>query len=72
MPGFSTWRRMANLTWSDVVIIGAVATVGFTLVSYWFSGVMNRRNWSWQVKPKAKGAAEGGSTAPRLDGQAKP
>jgi hypothetical protein len=43
---------MANLTWGDVVIIGAVATVGFTLVSYWFSGIMNRRNWSWQVKPK--------------------
>jgi hypothetical protein len=63
---------MANLTWGDVVIIGAVATVGFTLVSYWFSGVMNRRNWSWQVKPKAKGSPEGGSTAPRLDGQAKP
>lgn len=47
---------MANLSWPDVVIIGAVATVGFTLVSYWFSGVMNRRNWSWQVKPKAKKA----------------
>jgi hypothetical protein len=63
---------MANLTWSDVVIIGAVATVGFTLLSYWFSGVMNRRNWSWQVKPKAKGGPEGGSTSPRPDGQAKP
>ena len=62
---------MANLTWSDVVIIGAVATVGFTLLSYWFSGVMNRRNWSWQVKPKAKGPA-GGSLEPRPDGPAKP
>lgn len=63
--------RMANLTWSDVVIIGAVATLGFTLLSYWFSGVMNRRNWSWQVKPKAKGPAAG-SSEPRPDGPAKP
>lgn len=63
---------MANLTWSDVVIIGAVATVGFTLLSYWFSGVMNRRNWSWQVKPKAKGGPAAGSTSPRPDAPAKP
>lgn len=49
---------MANLGWTDVVIIGAVGAVGFTLVSFWFSGVMNRRNWSWQVKPKAKKAGE--------------
>lgn len=47
---------MANLTWADVVIIGVVGCLGFTLVSYWFSGLMNRRNWSWQVKPKAKKA----------------
>ncbi|MFA5944682.1 MAG: hypothetical protein WC876_09475 [Candidatus Thermoplasmatota archaeon] len=60
---------MANLTWSDVVIIGAVATVGFTLLSYWFSGVMNRRNWSWQVKPKAKAPV---ASAPRPDAPAKP
>lgn len=45
---------MANLSWGDVVIIGAVVFVGFTLLSFWFSGVMSRRNWSWQVKPKAK------------------
>jgi hypothetical protein len=45
---------MANLSWPDVVLIGAVGTVGFALVSYWFSGVMTRRNWSWQVKPKPK------------------
>lgn len=43
---------MANLSWPDVVLIGAAGCIGFTLVSYWFSGVMNRRNWSWQVKPK--------------------
>ena len=43
---------MADLTWGDVVIVGAVATVGFTLVSYWWSGVMNRKGWSWQVKAK--------------------
>ena len=62
---------MANLSWPDVVWIGVVGCLGFTLLSYWFSGVMNRRNWSWQVKPKAKGP-EGGSTAPRLDAPTKP
>lgn len=45
---------MANLNWTDVVLIGAAGCIGFTLISYWFSGVMNRRNWSWQIKPKAK------------------
>ena len=49
---------MANLSWTDVVIIGAVGCVGFTLLSYWFSGVMNRRNWSWQVKPRSKKPGE--------------
>jgi hypothetical protein len=49
---------VANLSWPDVVIIGAVAMLGFTLLSYWFSGVMNRKNWTWQVKPKAKKAAD--------------
>lgn len=49
---------MANLSWTDVVIIGVVVFVGFTLLSFWFSGVMSRRNWSWQVKPKAKKAGE--------------
>jgi hypothetical protein len=44
---------VANLTWGHVVLIGGVATVGFTLVSYWWSGVMSRKGWSWQVKPKA-------------------
>lgn len=43
---------MADLTWGDVVLIGGVATVGFTLVSYWWSGVMARKGWSWQVKAK--------------------
>ena len=59
---------MANLSWTDVVIIGAVGCVGFTLLSYWFSGVMNRRNWSWQVKPKARkpgdSDAQAGSVKP--------
>lgn len=53
---------MAGLTWADVVIIGAVATVGFTLLSYWYSGVMAKRNWSYQVKPKAKRAGEASAT----------
>ncbi len=42
---------MADLTWLDVVIIGAVATVGFSLLSYWFSGVMERKRWNLQVRP---------------------
>ncbi len=45
---------MADLTWTDVLIIGGVATVGFTLVSYWWSGVMSRKGWSWQVRSKPK------------------
>lgn len=49
---------MANLSWPDVVVVGAVGMLGFTLLSYWFSGVMNRRNWSWQVKPRARKPGE--------------
>jgi hypothetical protein len=49
---------MANLTWWDVVLVGLVGMLGFTLLSYWFSGIMNRRNWSWQVKPKPKKPAD--------------
>ena len=45
---------MANLDWGDVLWISAVATVGFTLFSYWFSGLMSRRGWSWQVKAARK------------------
>jgi len=45
---------MADLTFGDVLIIGGVATVGFTLLSYWFSGVMGRRGWSWQVRSQPK------------------
>ena len=62
---------MGNLTWTDVVLIGLVGMVGFTLLSYWFSGIMNRRNWSWQVKPKAKKPGQPpvqpGSLKPGLD-----
>jgi hypothetical protein len=63
------WCPVANLSWTDVVIIGAVVFVGFTLLSFWFSGVMSRRNWSWQVKPKAKkaGEAQAGSVEPKLE-----
>ena len=43
---------MADLTWGDVVLVGVVATAGFTLLSYWWSGVMARKGWSWQVKAK--------------------
>ena len=51
---------MATLTWTDVVVIGLVATVGFTLLSFWYSAVMTRRSQSWQVKPR-KPKAEPGS-----------
>jgi hypothetical protein len=43
---------MAGLTWWDVVLIGLVATVGFTLLSYGYSLWMAKRNVSYQVKPK--------------------
>lgn len=43
---------MATLTWADVVLVGLVATVGFTLLSYGYSWWMARRNVSYQVKPK--------------------
>lgn len=49
---------MATLNWLDVVLIGIVATVGFTLLSYWYSAVMARRNVSYQVKPKPAKKAE--------------
>jgi hypothetical protein len=55
---------VASLTWGDVVIIGAVACVGFTLLSFWFSGVMSRRNWSWQVRPKKPDGAKVSATVP--------
>jgi hypothetical protein len=62
---------VGNLTWPDVVIIGALGMLGFTLLSYWFSGIMNRRNWSWQVKPKPKKPSDAniqaGSQKPGLE-----
>jgi hypothetical protein len=45
---------VANLTFGDVLLIGGVATVGFTLLSWWFSGLMANKNWSLQVKGRAK------------------
>ena len=63
------WRSVANLSWTDVVLIGAVIFLGFTLLSFWFSGVMSRRNWSWQLKPKTKKAGDptAGSVEPKLE-----
>jgi hypothetical protein len=49
---------VANLTFGDVLVIGGVATVGFTLLSWWFSGLMANRNWSLQVRAKAKPGTE--------------
>lgn len=51
---------MATLTWGDVVIIGLVAFVGFTLLSYWVSAAMAKRSITGQLKgkpPKPKDAA---------------
>ncbi len=45
---------MADLTWSNVLLIGGVATFGFMFLSFWWSGIMARRGWSWQVKAKPK------------------
>lgn len=53
---------MADLTWGDVVLIGVVASVGFTLLSFWFSGIMSRRGWNWQAKAKPKKPREEGPT----------
>ncbi len=47
---------MADLTWGDVVIVGGVAAVGFTLLSFWFSGLMNRKDWTFQVRRKKRNA----------------
>lgn len=43
---------VADLQWADVVIIGAVVTVGFTLLAFAYSALMSKRNWTYQVKPK--------------------
>jgi len=43
---------VATLSWFQVVLIGLVATVGFTLLSYGYSWWMAKRNVSYQVKPK--------------------
>lgn len=61
VPEAFPYAAMATLTWADVVIVGLVAFVGFTLVSYWLSAWMARRNISGQVKgkpPKPKGAQQ--------------
>lgn len=43
---------MADLQWGDVVIIGVVITLGFTFLSYAYSALMSKRNWTYQVKSK--------------------
>lgn len=46
---------MASIEWpGDILLISGIATVGFILLSYWFSAVMSKRGWSWQVKAKPK------------------
>ncbi|MGB0652566.1 MAG: hypothetical protein ACPGQL_05150 [Thermoplasmatota archaeon] len=49
---------MADLTFAQVLIIGGVATLGSLLLSYWFSGVMTRKNWTFQVRKKPKKKAK--------------
>lgn len=54
-----TWPAVAELEWGAVVLVGLIAFVGFSLLSYWVSAWMSRRNISGQVKgkpPKAKDA----------------
>jgi hypothetical protein len=60
---------MADLTWSDVLIIGGVATLGFMFLSFWWSGIMSRRGWSWQIKSKPK-KRDQKAAAPRNDARA--
>lgn len=46
---------MANLEWpGDVLLIAGVGSVALILLSYWFSAVMSKRGWSWQVKARPK------------------
>lgn len=46
---------MANLDWpGDILIVSGIATAAFVFLSYWFSAVMSRRNWSLQVKSRPK------------------
>ena len=54
---------MATLTWGDVVIIGLVAFAGFSLLSYWCSAWMARRNVTGQLKGKPPKKKEAGVAA---------
>ncbi len=62
---------MADLQWLDVVLIGVVITLGFTLLSFAYSGLMSKRNWTYQVKPKPAKKPESAG-APPADGPAPP
>lgn len=48
---------MADLTFRDVLIIGGVAFVGFTLLFYAFSVIMVKKGWTWQAKNRPPKAA---------------
>lgn len=46
---------MADLEWpGEILIVAGVATVALTLLSFWFSGVMAKKGWSWQIRSKPK------------------
>jgi uncharacterized protein (DUF2062 family) len=53
--------RVADLAFRDVLIVSLVASVAFTLLFYWFSAVMMRRNWSYQVRQKPGGGKAKGA-----------
>lgn len=46
---------MASLEWpGEILLVAGVATLAFILISFWFSGLMAKRGWSWQVRSKPR------------------
>ncbi len=42
---------MAALEWpGEILMVAGIATLGFLLVSFWFSGLMAKKGWSWQIR----------------------
>lgn len=54
---------MANLTFTDVLLIGAVGTIGFVLLCWGIAALMARKGWSLQVKGKPKAGSASGPAA---------
>ncbi|HET6399667.1 MAG TPA: hypothetical protein VFH47_08960 [Candidatus Thermoplasmatota archaeon] len=56
---------MADLSFAHVLIVSVVACVGLTLVAFWYSGLMVRKDWSYQVRAKPrKGRQKGDADGP--------